>query len=297
MKTQQIYQTVTQSIIEYLKRGVRPWQKPWDTATPLLPLRFNGVPYRGINTLILWMASEDKEYSHSTWMTFKQAKDLGGSVRKGEKGTSIVFTSKFTKKESNEEGEEQERTIPFLKSYTVFNANQIDDLPERFSTPSVSPIAEEDRDEHCDEFFEATGADLRHGGDRAFYHPHKDYIQLPQFMDFVSSEAYYATLAHESIHWTGHKSRLGRELLSFKTSPEEYAFEELVAELGSAFVCARLGLTLEVREDHASYIEHWLGILEENDRAIFRAASLASKASEFLFEKSFTGEETERAPA
>lgn len=282
-----VYQRITNSIIADLEKGVRPWLKPWNaghTAGRITrPLRSNGQPYQGINVLMLWGASMEKGFAAPIWMTFKQAKELGAFVKKGEQGSLVVYASKLTKMHTDEAtGEESEREIPFLKGYTVFNVEQIEGLPAHFygaPAPRIDPIQ---RIAHAEEFFVGTGAVVRHGGDRAFYSPASDAVQMPPFESFKDAESYYATLGHECTHWTMHGSRLAREFGRKRFGDSAYAMEELVAELGSAFLCADLDLTPEPREDHASYIAHWLKALEGDNRAIFTAAGHAQRAADFL---------------
>jgi antirestriction protein ArdC len=282
-----VYQRVTNQIVASLETGIRPWMKPWSGAHAAgritRPLRGNGIPYQGINVLMLWGAAMEKGYSAPIWLTFKQALALGGSVRKGERGSLVVFASSFTRTEANEAtGEESERDIPFLKGYTVFNAEQIDGLPAHFLAPAAPRLDPVQRIAHAETFFAATGANVRHGGDRAYYRISTDDVQLPHFETFRDAESYYATLAHELTHWTRHPSRLNREFGRKRFGDEGYAMEELVAELGAAFVCADLDLTPEPRPDHAAYIANWLTVLKNDKRAIFTAASFAQRAADFL---------------
>jgi len=280
-----VYARVTDRIIKDLEAGVRPWAKPWsadNTAGRIeRPLRFNGTPYRGVNVLLLWGDAMEKGFSSSIWMTYKQAQELGGQVRKGETGSLVVYADRFTKTEENDKGEEVERSIPFMKGYTVFNVEQIDGLPEQYRQaprPALPPV---ELHQAAEEFFAKTGATFRHGGNRACYAPLADVIQLPPPAAFRDPESYAATKAHELIHWTGHKSRCAREF-GKRFGDRAYAFEELVAELGSAFLCADLGITPEIRDDHAAYLAHWLGVLKEDKRAIFTAATHAQRAADFL---------------
>lgn len=198
----------------------------------------------------------------------------------------MVFANAIKRTETNEEtGEDEEREIPFLKGYTVFNVEQIEGLPAPYHAQAIPPIlSPAERNARMEAFFTATHADIRHGGNRAFYTIGADFIQMPPFEFFKDPGSYYATLAHESCHWTRHPSRLDRDLGRKKWGDAGYAMEELVAEIGSAFVCAELGLTPEVREDHAAYIENWLPVLKGDQRAIFTAASHAQKAADYLLE-------------
>jgi antirestriction protein ArdC len=280
-----IYARVTARIIEDLAQGVRPWLKPWAagyTADRIsLPLRHNGTPYRGINVLLLWGEAMQRGYRSATWMTYKQANAMGAQVRKGEHGALVVYADRFTTTEQNERGEEVERAIAFMKAYTVFNAEQFDGLSATY-TASPEPKGEPlHLVEHAEAFFASTGACVRHGGDKAFYAPSQDFIQLPPADAFKDGESYAATKAHELLHWTGHPTRMAREF-GKRFGDTAYAREELVAELGSAFLCATLGITLEPREDHAAYLSHWLAVLREDKRAIFSATANAQRAADYL---------------
>ncbi|MGH1454094.1 MAG: ArdC family protein [Paracoccaceae bacterium] len=283
---QDIYQKVTDKIIADLEKGQLTWLKPWSTSNLdgriVKPLRHNGMPYNGINVLMLWAASVEAGYVSPHWMTFKQAKELGANVRKGERGSLVVYANSITKTEERDDGTEEERKIPFMKGYSVFNVDQIEGLPEQFYAKPDPVIDGVERIDHADAFFAATGVDLRHGGNRAYYSGGSDHVQMPAFESFRSPEAYYATLAHELTHWTKHKTRLDREFGRKKWGDEGYAKEELVAELGAAFLCADLALTPEAREDHAAYIQSWLKVLKNDKRAIFAAAAHAQRAADFL---------------
>ncbi|MCQ0987222.1 ArdC family protein [Jiella marina] len=292
---QDIYSKITTHIIAELEQGVRPWMKPWSgehaARRITRPLRANGEAYRGINVIMLWSEAVTKGFAAPIWMTFKQAQELGGHVRKGERGSPVVYASTFSKTETDEKsGEETERDIPFMKGYTVFNAEQVEGLPERFyqlAPPQLDPV---ERNAEADAFFAATCADIRHGGSSAHYCGGTDHIQMPPFEAFRDAESYYATLAHEATHWTKHKDRLDRDLGRKRWGDAGYAAEELVAELGAAFLCADLKLTPEVREDHAAYIGHWLTVLKQDPRAIFTAAAHAQKAADYLNAFSAAGE-------
>ena len=285
-----VYSRITDKIIADLEQGVRPWHRPWnaDHAAGRItrPLRHNGIPYKGINVIMLWSASVAKGYSAPLWLTYKQAQELGAFVRKGETGELVVYADRITRTETNDRGEETEREIPFLKGYTVFNAEQIEGLPAHFyakaAPPALTPLQ---RIEAADRFFAATGADIRHGGTRAFYAEGPDYVQMPPFETFRDAESYAATLAHELTHWTKHDKRLARDFGRQRHGDEGYAREELVAELGAAFLCADLGITPEVRPDHAAYIASWLTVLKGDKRFVFSAASHAQRAADFLHAK------------
>lgn len=281
-----LYRRITDRIIAGLENGVRPWLKPWSVTTTnnglSLPLRHNGTPYRGINILLLWGEAFDKGYHAAMWMTYKQAQQLGAQVRQGEKGSLVVYADRFTKTETADNGEDIERGIAFMKGYTVFNVEQIDGLPEQYQTPAPpSPALAITPAAHAEEFFSATGAEFRHGGARAFYVPSSDHIQLPPPAAFRDAESYAATKAHELVHWTGHASRNARTF-GKRFGDRAYAFEELVAELGAAFLCADLAITLDVRDDHAAYLATWLQVLKDDKRALFTAASHAQRAADYL---------------
>ncbi len=282
-----IYTTITNRIVEQLEAGTRPWLKPWNATHAAgritRPLRHNAQPYSGINVIVLWMTAEMSGFISPFWLTFKQALELGGHVKKGEHGSQIVYASTFKKKEESDAGEETEQEIPFLKQYTVFCADQCEGLPAHFYQLAEPPKEKIERIEHAERFFANTKADIRYGGNKAYYAIEPDYVRLPPFVTFRDSESHAATLAHELTHWTRHSSRLNREFGRKRFGDEGYAMEELVAELGSAFLCADLSIMPEVREDHAAYIESWLKVLKDDKRAVFSAASHASKAVDFLY--------------
>ncbi len=284
-----IYASVTGRIVAALEQGVRPWMKPWNAEHAAgritRPLRHNMQPYRGINVLVLWMEAEAKGFAAPIWLTFQQAKELGGHVRKGEHGSPVVYASSFTKAEAGEDGAEVEQEIHFLKQYTVFNVEQVEALPAPFYARAEPVTNTMERIAQAEAFAANTGADIRTGGNRAFYAISGDYIQLPPFETFRDAESHAATKLHELTHWTRHASRLDRTFEQKRFGDEGYAMEELVAELGSAFLCADLAITPEVREDHAAYLDHWLKVLKDDKRAIFTAAAHAQRAVEFLHGK------------
>lgn len=281
-----LYARVTDAIIADLEQGVRTWTKPW-SAEHLAgrisrPLRHCGQPYRGINVLLLWAEAVAKGYASPVWMTFRQALERGAHVRKGEHGATVVYADRITRTEAGEDGQDIEREIPFLKAYTVFNAEQIEGLPDDLYTSAPPQQDAAARITRAEAFFAALGADIRHGGDQAFYAVCPDYVQLPPFECFRDPESYYATCAHECTHWTRHPTRLDRDFGRKRWGDEGYAREELVAELGAAFLCADLALELTPRGDHASYIASWLQILKGDQRVIFTAAAHAQRACDFL---------------
>jgi antirestriction protein ArdC len=214
-------------------------------------------------------------------MTYRQAAELGAHVRKGEHGALVVYADRFTKTETNDAGDEAAREIRFMKGYTVFNVEQIEGLPAQYR-PQPAPVRESlPLIEHAEAFVSATGASIRHGGERAYYSPAADVIVLPVPEAFRDAQSYTATKAHELIHWTSHAARCDR-VLGQRFGDDAYAAEELIAELGAAFLCADLGITPEIRDDHAAYVGHWLSVLRGDRHAIFTAASHAQRAADFL---------------
>ncbi len=284
-----VYEEVTASIIALLEAGTRPWSPSWASGAATLPLRHEGTAYQGINILLLWSAAMTRGYSNPYWMTYRQADELGGQVRKGEKGNLVVHAGTFTPKDgetgepvTNSDGEEASRR--YLKRYVVFNVEQIDGLDmAKYPVPVVEIKNRDQRDPDLDAAFARYPVTYREGGGSAFYDDRADCIQMPAFADFVSGNAFYATLAHEGIHSTGHPDRLDRDSLrKYADSKEIRAFEELIAEIGAAMLCAQLGMEPTEREDHAAYIADWLKALRNDKRAIFRAASAAQTASELI---------------
>jgi antirestriction protein ArdC len=284
-----VYQEVTNSIIAMLEAGTRPWSPSWASGAASLPLRHEGTPYRGINVLLLWAAAMNCGYNNPHWMTYRQAQELGGQVRKGEKGNLVVHAGTFTPKDgesgepvTNDEGEEETRH--YLKRYVVFNVQQIDRLDmSRFPAPVAEIRNRDARDPELDAAFARYPVPYTEEGNRAFYRRSDDRIWMPPFADFTSGNAFYATLAHEGIHSTGHADRLNRETLqNYAQSTEIRAAEEMIAEIGAAMLCAQLGMEPTEREDHAAYVASWLAALRNNKRAIFRAATAAQAASEYM---------------
>lgn len=282
-----IYSRITAQIVAELEKGVRPWLKPWNAEHAAgritRPLRHNGQPYNGINVIMLWGEAVARGFSAPIWMTFRQAKELGGHVRKGETGSLVVYADRFRKTEIDEStGEEVDRDIPFMKGYTVFCVEQIEGLPAHFYAPAEPRLDPVQRIDRAEAFFAATGADIRHGGNQAYYTVTHDYVQMPPFETFRDAESHAATLLHELTHWTRHPSRLERDFGRKRFGDEGYAMEELVAELGAAFLSVDLDLTPEPREDHAAYIASWLKVLKDDKRAIFTAAAHAQRAADYL---------------
>lgn len=280
------YTEITNAIISDLEKGIRPWVRPWHggAGTACRPLRNNGEPYRGINVLWLWRAAAVAGYTSPYWFTFQQAKQLGAHVRKGEKSSLVVYANLYTKTEEDDDREPKERQIPFLKAYSVFNADQIENIPDRFTAKAPTEEINFDHWPNAEaaEFFANTGATLREDPNRAYYSVLEDAVYMPPLSKFERADRYYSTLAHEMTHWTGHPTRVPRNFPRLVAGASNYAREELVAELGAAFLCADLGLSLTPRPDHADYIGNWLQVLRNDKRAIFQAAALAQKATDFL---------------
>ena len=286
------YARITGRILADLEKGVRPWTRPWSAehlgGRVSRPLRATGEPYNGINVLLLWMEAAASGFASPTWMTYRQAQQLGGQVRKGEKGSPVVYFGQLTRDGEAAEGDHgaewAQRDVRFLKSYTVFNVAQIDGLPATFepSEPEAPALPACSRIARAEAFFAATGAEVRHGGAQAYFALAEDRIQMPPFEAFRDAESYYATLGHEATHWTRAPSRLDRDFGRKRWGDEGYSREELVAELGSAFLAADLGLYLEPREDHAAYIASWIEVLQNDKRAIVSAAAHAERAVKFL---------------
>jgi antirestriction protein ArdC len=280
-----LYDEITDKIISQLEAGRFPWVQPWGSAAAKAPLSLprnasTGRAYSGINVLILWGAVVEQGYTAQSWLTFRQALALGGNVRKGEHGTTVVYADRFVpddeKKRARDAGEDA-RPVPFLKRFTVFNAEQCDGLPADIALcRPPDPALIEPR---VEALIKATGIEFRIGGDRAYYLPTQDRIQVPPPQAFFEPINWHRTALHELGHATGHPSRLARDFSgSFGT--RKYAFEELVAEISAAFSCAALGIVPTVR--HADYIGSWLEVLRQDNRAVVRAASLAGKAADWL---------------
>ena len=281
-----LYSEITDKIIAELEAGRLPWVQPWGTAAAKAPL---GLPknastdrqYSGINVLLLWGAVIERGFSGQSWLTFRQALSLGGNVRKGERGTTVVYADRFVpedeKRRARETGEDAQ-AIPFLKRFTVFNTDQCENLPEDVAV-TAPPVPTGLIEPRVEALIAATGIDFRIGGNRAFYAPAHDYVQVPPPQAYFEPINWHRTALHELGHATGHVSRLGRDFSgSFGT--KKYAFEELIAEINAAFCCASLGIAPTVR--HADYIGSWLEVLREDNRAIVRAASQAGKAADWL---------------
>jgi antirestriction protein ArdC len=277
-----VYQSVTDRIIAELEQGIVPWVKPWKSENLKgfnigLPMNAKSKRhYNGINILLLWIAMMANGYASQYWTTYKGAIALGGNVRKGEKSTVIVYYDRFTPKLINGQPNDEEEAIWYMKTYLVWNLDQCDGI-EGFE-PS-KPLPARELIENAEEVIAKTKAIIRHGGDSAYYSPTLDYIQMPVQQSFKPQKAYYPVMFHELGHWTGHSSRLDRKFTN-KFGDENYAYEELIAELTSAFTCAAIGLEPVTR--HVDYIGHWLHKLRDDKKYIIHAASAASKASDWI---------------
>jgi antirestriction protein ArdC len=282
-----LYGEITRSIVAAIERGnVGRWRMPWhvsgDFAAPINAI--SRRPYRGVNVLALWSAADTAGYPRGEWATYAQWSSIGAQVRKGERSTTVVFW-KFSNAgssadEDSDDTENESGPAVLVRGFNLFNAAQVDNAP-----PELEPeTTERERIEVADLFFNGIGANVRHGGNRAYYAPLEDRIQMPKYSAFDEPVLYYSTMAHEHVHWTAPQSRCDREL-GKRFGDHAYAAEELVAELGAAFVCAHLGLNNAPREDHAQYLHSWLKVLKADSRAIFTATSQAQKACDFLTAK------------
>jgi antirestriction protein ArdC len=283
-----LYDEVTAKIIAELEGGRIPWVQPWGkvgSAAPGLPRNaVTGRNYSGVNVLILWGALFEHGYASQGWLTFKQARDAGGCVRKGERGVTVVYADRFIpeveKQRASEKGDDA-KSVPFLKRFTVFNLTQCEGLRSGLA-PDPEPLPEREIVPLAEHVIAASGVDFRIGGSQAYYVPSADYVQVPPQPAFFDQINFYRTALHELCHASGHASRLNRNLTNAFGS-KDYAREELIAEMGSAFLCAALGIVPTVR--HSDYIASWLAVLREDNRAIFRAASAATKAADWLLSR------------
>jgi antirestriction protein ArdC len=281
MFTKNLYDTVTARILSQLKERAAPWIKPW-SSTPSANQPCNAIsnrPYSGCNIVLLWIEAQSQNWTNPRYLTFKQAKECGGHVRQGEHGVKIYFVKQLIVKDKNAESNDATKVIPMLKEYTVFNVAQCADLPEKIVNPVKLPIRNtEERDQIADSFVASTKADIREGGE-AYFIPSKDYVSMPAFAAFKNADSFYATLFHELGHWTGAKPRLDRDLKN-RFGNSAYAAEELIAELTSAFLCAEFSVDGDIR--HAGYIQNWIQLLQNDNRAFFTAASKAQAAADYL---------------
>ncbi len=280
-----LYQQITDRIIAELEAGRVPWVQPWGTARAGIGMPYNAVSgrgYSGLNVLTLWDAVVSRGFSGHAFLTFRQAVALGASVRRGERGTGIIYTHRFVpgeeRRRAEAEGREAVGSIPFLKSFTVFSVDQCDGLPPHIAEPPP-PIPEGMILPRLEALIAATGADFRIGGAQAYYSPRHDYVQVPRPEAYFEPINWHRTALHELGHWAGGAARLNRDQ-SGAFGSKAYGREELCAEISAAYCCAALGIAPTVR--HADYIGSWLEIIREDHRAILRAASAASKCADYL---------------
>jgi antirestriction protein ArdC len=283
--TRDIAADITATIIARLEAGTVPWQRPWSIiGEGGRPLRHEGIEYTGINALWLWAVGDTRGYRSRYWMTARQARELGGQVRSDAQACYSVYASTFRKPgAAGLLGMTGDRLIRFLRSYEVFNADEIKGLPDYYYPQPIPPTPRllSDRQERIDAFFAAIPSRVRHGGGAAFFDRTLDYIQMPRPGSFHSADGYASILAHESCHWTGHRTRLDRTF-GKKFGDKAYCMEDLVAELGAAMVCGDLGLPTELHDSHASYLASWLQVLRSDKTAIFLAATKAEQAFSYL---------------
>jgi antirestriction protein ArdC len=273
-----LYAEVSARICAELERGAAPWVKPW-SATAGANTPCNAVsnrPYSGTNTVLLWMA-QAIGYRTPRYLTFKQALEVGGSVRKGERGTKVYFVKQL---QVLDDEEDTARVVPMMREYTVFNVDQCEGLPGRVMSVGETKSRHLDqRDPTIGAFLACSGADIREGFGEAYYRPGDDFISMPRFEAFRSAAHFYGVAFHELGHWTGHKSRLDRDLRS-RFGERAYAAEELVAELCSAFLSAEFSIDGDLR--HAGYIASWIGLLKADPRSFFTACGKAQAAADYL---------------
>lgn len=278
-----IRQTITDRIIGMMEQGGNTWAQSWSAAAHCgMPANARtGARYNGINVLLLLGAAAEAGFGSNAWLTFKQAADLGAKVRKGEKGVACCFFEMVKKKEQAQEGEEEQGAFPMCKPFWLFNVAQIDGLPQDVTEAAQPALHKFEPIEAAERLAVASGATIEHGGERAFFRSAADCIGMPAKERFKTPENYYGTLMHELTHWTGGESRLNRTF-GKRFGDDAYAFEELVAELGAAFVMGHLGLVDATIEGHAGYLELWLKVLRNDKTAIFSAAKHAGQAYEYL---------------
>lgn len=293
MKSQfDVYQTITDQVIAQLEKGdVGTFELPWhNSMANELPRNIKGTHYRGVNTLLLWLRAATSGYSNPVWGSYKAWAEKGAQVKKGEKGTMIVFWKDYQVAQEKRKDENDNGKRLVLRYYLVWNADQVEGwTPPALPEPEL--LDENERIIVAESFFKRLDAKVVHGGHQAFYAPSKDEIHLPAFCEFKDAVSYYATRGHETVHWTGHESRLDRKLNNNRFGNQAYAVEELIAEWGSAFLCANLGIANAPRADHAQYLKSWLKVLKEDKKALFHAAGKAQAAVDFLYGEPATEEE------
>ena len=300
MKTD-IAAAITATILDKLAAGTKPWVQPWTGAPASRPLRHNGEPYKGINVVMLWLAARVRGFSSPYWMTYNQCQQLGGQVRRGERCSTAVFYKALGPKEQDadavagddhgEPGKPKKRFV--LRSFNVFNVDQIDGLEAEYPTPEIKPLPAYEQRAEIEAFFASVPAIVHHRGNQAFYRRDTDEITLPPVETFRDYPAYASTRAHETAHWTGHASRLDRQF-GKRFGDDAYAFEELVADIAAAIVGAQLGLPEAELDDHASYLQSWIKVLERDKNAILTAASKADEAAQLIMQ---LGRAPEHRPA
>jgi antirestriction protein ArdC len=283
-----IHEHITDKIVSAIERGAGEFRLPWHrTAGNIIrPVNIaSKKAYRGVNIVVLWAYAEEFGYSSGTWGTYKQWAEAGAQVRQGEKAAFVVFYKELAFAADPETGDAEPATRLFARATPVFAAEQVDGFMP--STIAAPPITVTTPIEQAEAFVAATGASIHHGGGRAYYRPSTDSIHLPPREAFIGTktstpaESYFSTLCHELCHWTSHETRCHRQLGN-RFGDQAYAIEELVAELGAAFVCADLRITDEPRADHAQYLASWLAVLKADKKAIFAAAARATEAAAFL---------------
>lgn len=281
-----ICQEITDRIVDLLEQGVVPWSPEQDTTgVPVIPSNASsGNVFHGVNVINLWVEQHRRGFSSPLWMSFKQAKEAGGSVRKGEKGSRVIFYKTLEKEtdQTDDNGEAVTETVPMLKSSTLFNLDQIENVDHLRDVErpryDFTPV------EIGEHLIDASGVPLSHGGVTPFYRPSDDSITMPERDRFPVSEDYYAVYAHELVHATKHRDRCDRKPYETDVRRGAYAFEEMVAEQGALFVCAHLGLPRQL-DNHAAYIDGWLSVLKADKRAIFKAAAQAQKATDWILQR------------
>ena len=278
------YHTVTETILQALRAGTPPWVKPWSTVAEIYPCNaISKRPYRGINFLLLSLITDLRGYATPRFLTYRQAQQLGGFVRKGETASPVVYFSVNRPTPATlveQERHEQEKPVFYRRFFSVFNIDQIEGLPESLRQPIHHHEPEWQACARAESILTSSGAIIRHApGNEAFYSPSQDWIVLPERAQFPEAETYYGTALHELVHWTGHDSRLDRRL-GKRYELQAYAMEELIAELGSTFLSAHC--RLDGLLHHASYLQTWLRLLEEDSQALFVAAGKAQSASDYL---------------
>ncbi len=295
MNTKDIYSLITNQFVLALYEGAPPWIRPWKfescrTGRPVNA--YSGRKYTGINVPILWSVATAKKFEFDSWLTFKQVSRVGGKVRRGEKGTLVVMYREVRLPKRHASGEvELDRygdtvmtSFKLMRGFTLFNIAQCTDLPERItdSAGNSNHLGSFDPHEATENLVKESGVQICHRGNTACYYPKNDEIAIPYRSSFDTTGGYYSTVLHEFVHWTGHKSRLNRPGIAQDWCPNspEYAFEELIAEIGTAYLCADLGIPGELR--HEGYVLSWIETLERDPRAIFKASSLASQAAQYI---------------